>query len=289
MLMSLSGQFARRLCTNTTHPALQKESMSQRRQSPARSCLWDCSAPRSLAEELMLVPSLLLAFQMSGHRVYMPRDRDLFLSLAPDREYNGNAGRRHSQHRHLWNQESCRFEDSKLWRSSDQVPEGTHLKWLWYCPGESRIGSSFSCWNMEMRARSLGWDISVEDATDPDAWVHLAGTEGSWGGRGLVPERLWKSGVNYIAVLIETEDTTEGPEAGEIFTTESQSQELYTSQEVIQSYLLWKWRAPLLLIHLIIEHGSTPSALDNTERCQNEWCRGDYWKNVVHLGDIVKM
>lgn len=30
----------------------------------------------------------------------------------------------------------------------------------------------------------------------------------------------------------------EGPEAGEIFTTESQSQELYTSQEVIQSYLL---------------------------------------------------
>lgn len=201
MLMSLSGQFARRLCTNTTHPALQKESMSQRRQSPARSCLWDCSAPRSLAEELVLVPSLLLAFQMSGHRVYMPRDRDLFLSLAPDREYNGNAGRRHSQHRHIWNQESCRFEDSKLWRSSDQAPEGTHLKWLWYCPGESRIESSFSCWNMEMRARSLGWDISVEDATDPDAWVHLAGTEGSWGGRGLVPERLWKSGVNYIAVL----------------------------------------------------------------------------------------
>lgn len=32
---------------------------------------------------------------------------------------------------------------------------------------------------MEISARSLDWDISAEDATDPDAWIHLAGTEDS--------------------------------------------------------------------------------------------------------------
>lgn len=157
------------------------------------------------------------------------------------------------------------------------------LKWPGYCHRESRIGSSFSCQDMETRARNLGWVISAEDATYPETWVHLVGT-GSMAGvvECWFLEWLWESGVNCIAILEGGRVQDWGPwSRGDVHHGISVLRTLHITEGAPGLPDLKRKQNAPLLIHLIIEHGFIPSAFDNNGRCQNEWCRGGYWKSAM--------